>query len=190
MKPDPEITLAELTPGPGDLPSTDEGRLAVLVRAQNGDATALPTLRAILDARPELADQLVKSLGITTAAEEAAVHIEPPNELKREAFRREIAAITRDLAGDPTAAVRLLARRAAFCWFALNVEEERLGNKRGLLAADLEHRMGLIDRRNQQFIESIKALLQAGTGNPPVRPWPWRWHWWRRAARTPTETSA
>ena len=183
-----EITLASLLPT--EIPATDAERLEIFARARAGDPAALPMLRAILDARPALADQLVESLGIATSAAEAIVHLEPANELAKEAYRREIATITRDLAGDPTAAVRLLARRAAFCWVALNMEEERLANgRRGLPLADLSHRLAMIDGRHRQVIESIQALALARTDNPPDRPKRWPWRWWRRAVRTATETS-
>jgi hypothetical protein len=145
------------------VPATPKAVAAVLIRARDGDESALPTLRAIFDAHPQLFEGLTAARQAEKAVVDAACGGgDGTDRLSREVFTREVDAVAVELAGPaPSAAERLLARRAALAWFAVNVEEFLLAknrNDRFRGPEYAEHKLRLIDRRHRQFVTSVKAL--------------------------------
>jgi hypothetical protein len=91
-----------------------EARL-LLGRARDGDVTALPALRSLLDGRPEL----WRDVGdLAQHAELTLVRLAVGDDLfAQEAVRRQLAALKAELAGpSPGPLTRLLVDRVGVCW--------------------------------------------------------------------------
>ena len=104
----------EANPVAVEMTLTEELR-EVLERAEQGDRSALPELRRLLDANPRAwqawgdVAALAEAAGIDLAA--------GPNLVLKESLARKLAALKAELAGPaPSALERLLIERAVVCW--------------------------------------------------------------------------
>jgi hypothetical protein len=155
MKIVPETASDAKPPAPGQ--ETQE----LMKRAKRGDRGSLPEIRALLaDGDRGLsfieagspAEWLRQSLIRNGAGE---------NLLGQEAVRQKLASIQRELEGpDPTPIERLLAERAALCWFIVNQYENAFTNSEGwtIDQADFHHRK--IDRAHSRFLLTLRTLAQ------------------------------
>jgi hypothetical protein len=143
--------------------SLDEVRVLVL-RAQGGDPTAAPRLRVLFDRDPEQLTKLgggdiVASLKDLLVAKDVGGH----DILAREARLRQIDRIRDELAGPgPTTIERLLAERAALCWFELHTLDARVVRRRDeegefRSADDLDC---FRDRAQRRYLAALKTLAQ------------------------------
>jgi hypothetical protein len=140
--------------------SLDEVRTLVQ-RAQMGDRTAAPRLRVLFDRDPE---PLMKLGGGDIAASVKALLVDKDIDndiLAREARLRQVDRIRDELAGPrPTPIERLLADRAALCWFELHSLDARVIRLRGedgegRSADDLDrHR----DRAQRRYFAALRTL--------------------------------
>src|SRR5262245_41679167 len=90
---------------------------ALVKRVQNGDTSALPQLRSVLDANPSI----WRVIGdLASHAEETLLRLIGGNDvLGHEAIRRKLADLKTQLAGDtPTQLEVLLIERIGLCWLA------------------------------------------------------------------------
>jgi hypothetical protein len=143
--------------------SLDEVRVLVL-RAQGGDLTAAPRLRVLSDRDPE---QLMKLGGgdIVASLKDLLVakNVGGNDILARETRLRQIDRIRDELAGPgPTPIERLLAERAALCWFELHTLDAmvvgRWGEEgEGRPADDLDRSR---DRAQRRYLAALKSLAQ------------------------------
>jgi len=135
--------------------------LTVLVKqAQSGDTTAVPAIRSVLDANPNIW-QLVGDLA--AHAEETLLRLIGGGDvLGHEAIRRKLADLKTQLAGDaPTQLEALLIERIGLCWLAVNFAEidaaaARLKDQ-GLTSSSLLAQKRL-DSAHRRYIHAIRAL--------------------------------
>jgi hypothetical protein len=152
-----ETRGASGTPPP---PARGEEARALLERAHKGDATCLPQLRALF-ADPDRGTALVEACGSPavwlretllgqTAGKDLAV---------KEAEMIKLAQVQAELEGpNPTAVEKLLAERAAVCWFLVNRYEERYARAEGLSIKQAEYHQRRIDAAHRRYLSALKTL--------------------------------
>jgi hypothetical protein len=143
---DPPPTLA----GPGDLAELAR-------RVQAGDATALPALRATLEANPEV---WRRAGDLAAHAREALVrHAAGANVVLAESLRLRVEEITRELAGPaPTPLERLLAERGAACWLQANFHDALAAVNPELSPRQAEQLRRSQDSAHRRFLSALKAM--------------------------------
>src|SRR5262249_54878584 len=132
----------------------------LLAKAEHGDLSVLPELRAFLDTRPEVW-QTVGDLA--KHAEQALLSLITGTDLfGQEAIRRKLAEIKTGVgAPSPPPLEKLLAERIAICWLAVHQAE--------MEAADVRQRSPVntsladqarkrLDSANKRYLYSIKQL--------------------------------
>jgi len=167
------------------LPHADE-LTALLRRAREGDRTALPALRKVLDAKPSVW-RAVGDLG--NLAEQAMLDLIAGEDLLvRESVKRTLAQMRQDLCGQKASPLEvLIARRAAVAWLHVSyldvllaraekldaVEARRLQNRRdrvkqphrnNLSGSDVE-----IYRKHAHARDELPRLLWHATQRPDRR---------------------
>ena len=128
------------------------------MRAQEGDASVLPRLRAML--REDRAP-FVELMGNMAAIVERGLSagMFGKNLAAREALVRKLALLRAELAGpDPSPIERLLAERAAFCWMTVYEYERQYANSRDLPPRQAEFHQRRIDAAHRRFLSSLKTL--------------------------------
>ena len=143
-------------PAPG--PETD----ALIKRANNGDQSCLPAIRALLadgdrgesyrDSYGSPAEWFCHNIIKKTAGENVVI---------QEAIDQKLDEIRSELEGpNPMPIVRLLAEPASLCWFIVNSYETAYANASGwnISQADLQHRK--IDKAHARFLSAIRTLAQ------------------------------
>jgi hypothetical protein len=152
-------------PAPADGPGRQvrpvtQGELRELVkRAQQGDQTALPLLRQVLDASPDL----WKYCGDAAKfAEGAWIEVlAGRDQLRRESLLRTVAALKTELAGPSAPPLeRLLAGRVVACWLQAAQADASVAQSqgRGLTAAQLDSVQRRQERSQRSYLAAIKAL--------------------------------
>ena len=140
----------------GDPPARSEAFLAVR-RAEKGDATALPAVRALM-ARPGLAVGLGGDLA-ARAAEALTAAYARSNLLVQEAVAKVAADLRADLAGpSPSVVEQLLAERAACCWLHLNYLEHRLATGGAMDVKLGTYYQKAITHAHNRYLSALKAL--------------------------------
>lgn len=148
--------------GHGDLASQQAERRGnredLWERAQNGDATALPALRALFDAEPDAVEVVDMARQVELSLIKAAAG--PQNLLIREALPRKLAAMRAELGGQgPTPLERLLVERVVLCWLQLHYFEAAYTQNMGSLTlAQGHYHQRRIDRAHRRYLSAIKAL--------------------------------
>jgi hypothetical protein len=139
----------------------------VLKRAQAGDRSVVPQLRAMFDEKPEIVGRFLGEghRELATAAEDAVIEsvcgptCGPTNLLQREILIRDLARTATELAGaDPTPAERLLARRAALCWNVINIYECSLAKHEGITFQQVDFDQRQIDRVHRRLLQTLRTL--------------------------------
>lgn len=132
----------------------------LVARANDGDKSALPKLRAILDEAPSLARKFVdpavqveRSMIQTYAGEDP---------LAKEALPRTLRAMREDLAGDaPSPLEVLLVERVVATWFQLQYFEALYAqNMKDLTITQGEYHQQRIDRAHRRHLSAVKTLAQ------------------------------
>lgn len=157
------MTTPTPPPGPpakGDnLPASTEETLALVARAEKGDASATPPLRKLLD-HPAAVDLLGGNLA--ESAERVLVNARcGENLFRREAIGRKMAHLRAELAGpNPSPVERLLAERAVLCWLHVyHLEVSSAGN--GSMSTQLaDHHQKCLDRAHKRYMSALKALAE------------------------------
>ena len=144
---------------PPTLPMDPSAVEALLKRAARGDASCVPELKALFEhpaALPILRacgsppEWLEKELVESASGENLAI---------REALLRKLAEVRRELEGpNPSPIERLLAERAAICWWIVHRFESAAATARdpSIPLADFHQRR--IDRAHGRFLSSLKTL--------------------------------
>jgi hypothetical protein len=133
-------------------------RLQQLVRrAEQGDQSVLPELRAVLDRDPGLwrfAGDLAR-LAEDSMIALAAGH----NLLLKESLSRKVAELKAELAGPtPSLLDRLLAERVAICWLMASYSDTAYAQAKGTPAPAIEHAWRRQDSAGKRYAEAIKLL--------------------------------
>jgi hypothetical protein len=129
----------------------------LLLRAQEGDATALPELRDVLENRPELWKQLGD---LVAHCEEAILNLAAGKSLlAKESIRKRMDELRAEVSGPkPTPLEKLLVDRVVLCWAQMHlgdldaVQRAQAGQ---LHRVDVERRLTGLQAR---YLASIKQL--------------------------------
>ncbi len=142
---------------PADPPPSIEEVRALLKRAESGDESTLPQLRAAFD-RPDLHFRSILNVE-ELARQTVAGKLVGKDVGSRELLLRKIAALAAELAGpDPTPIERLLADRAAFCWHVVNYYERDYACQDGLSIKQADYHQRRIDSAHRRYLSSLKTL--------------------------------
>ena len=139
--------------------SPDRG---ILDRAVQGDMTALPELRALLDRDPE-AWRIFGDLA--RRAEQDAITLHAGEDLfTRESMTRQLAELRAELEGEsPSPLERLLCRRVTLDWLQVHLADS-IAMCRSPAAknypANAEFREKLRDQAHRRYLRSVKALAE------------------------------
>jgi hypothetical protein len=137
-------------------PETDAEVNALLKRANRGDETCLPEVRAWLDTAPGLVEfngsparHLINDL-VEGYSKDLVI---------REAARRKLAELRAGLEGpNPSPLERLLAERAAVCWFLVNRYESHYAKAKDINIRQAEFLQRRIDAAHRRFLSAVKTL--------------------------------
>jgi hypothetical protein len=132
----------------------------LLRRAREGDRSCLPELRALLG-DPGRGEELLEACGSPARwLEGELVRQAAGDDLAvREAAGRKLAGVREELAGPGATAIeRLLAERAAVCWFLVHRYEGHYAGAEGLSIRQAEFHQGRIDRAHRRFLSALRAL--------------------------------
>jgi hypothetical protein len=141
-------------------PSRGDATNALLKRAARGDESCLPELRALF-ADGSRGEHLVNHYGSPAAWLESDLtdQASGSNLAIREAAETKLAKVRAELAGpNPTAIERLLAERAAICWFLVNRYESVYALAKDLTIRQAEYHQARIDRAHKRFLSALKTL--------------------------------
>ena len=142
--------------------------VALVRRAERGDATAVPALREKL-AVSGVADALGGDIA-RRAADRFLDSCCGKNLASREAMAAKMAQLRAELCGaSPTAVERLLADRAVLCWFHVNQLELTYASKESMTLALAQHYQKSIDRAHRRYLSSLKALAEVRKLNITVQ---------------------
>lgn len=141
---------------PAEISIADQRARDVVKRARAGDRSALPELRELFDREPARymaigfgdVAQLARDREIRRVAKEDLVSIE--------AMRRKLDEMEAELAGpSPSPIEKLLAERAALCWFQVNsLDVFRPGDD----APGIERHESRRDRAHRRYLSALKTL--------------------------------
>jgi len=138
-------------------PSPTNDLVALVRRAEAGDATAMPALRTMMDDN----GALVETFGnLATQVERSILRtLSGKDHLFREASERKLARMRADVAGpNPSPLERLLADRIALCWLALHDAEIRFAQSKDLTFRQAEYWQSRIDVSHCRYLSAIKTL--------------------------------
>ena len=135
---------------------------ALLLRAAEGDEAAAAEAIRACTAAPSLWE---KVSGLQENAERAWVEMlapaGPSGAFTREATRRELGRLRREVAGaDPSPLERLLADRVAMCWLAATHADTQYAQRLavGMSFKESEFHQRRCERANRQLLRSIQTL--------------------------------
>ena len=145
-----------------------EKLIALIDRAQDGDKTALPTLRRVLDEEPriarivDLARDVERSIARRMSGEDV---------FTQEAIPRNLKTMRKDIAGEnPSPLERLLTERIALCWLELQYFEVIYSQSIGQLTIPQgDHHQRRIDKAHRRYLSSIKTLAQIRKMGPMLQ---------------------
>src|SRR5262245_50100575 len=152
----PDTQVRDPRPEPAEAPYTEQVR-ELLFRAQQGDQSVLPQLRAVLDGRPGLWRQLGDLAG--HARDALLALASGPSLLARESIRRRLQEVQAQLAGPaPSPLESLLAERAALCWaqsYLADVDTMAKQRAGGPEAAQADRRAAVCQTR---YLAAVRQL--------------------------------
>ena len=138
-------------------PRDADGQFEILKRAQEGDQSALPQLKAMFDDDPEMHRHFGDLAGCT---EKVMVHrASGKNLLFKEGLERRFRDLREELAGpSPTTIERLLAERAATCWLVLHKVELDEAQSKGATIAQADFYRRRVDSAHRRYLSSLRTL--------------------------------
>jgi hypothetical protein len=131
---------------------------ALVVRAQGGDATALPRIRDILDERPEVWQHLGD---LSAVAERAWITVlAADNPLAVESMKRTVAEMKADLAGEqPTRLERMLVDQVLACWMEAKYLEALSADLRPGSLDQASFRLKRLESAEKRYLNAVKTLI-------------------------------
>lgn len=149
-----ESETLQVKPAAPDLSGLKE----LLERASQGDESAVPTIRVVLDLLP----QAVGFFGgdLARDAERALLNsIAGVNLARREALQRRMDELRAELGGDnPRPLERLLVARVVLCWLHVHHADCQSNLASGASAAHEEYLGRQQERAQRQYLAAIKCL--------------------------------
>jgi hypothetical protein len=130
----------------------------LLRRASKGDEDCLPQLRKLLAEGPR---GIVEAYGSPAQwCRDQLVQKAAGNNLAiQEASERKLKALVAELAGpDPTPIERLLAERAAVCWWLVHEYERRYAAESSMPIIRADYQQRRLDRAHRRFLTALKTL--------------------------------
>jgi hypothetical protein len=136
----------------------DHKRLRALTdRAQQGDRTALPALRELLE-EPDAVDRLGGDLA-RLAQQTLIDRFTGDNLLLKESVTRKLELLRAELAGpNPMPLERLLVERVAACWLHLHHLEQMYAQKESMGLVQGIYYQRSITSAQKRYLAAIKAL--------------------------------
>jgi hypothetical protein len=139
-------------------------------RAQDGDRSALPTIREHLASRPDKYWQLVEYSRVVQNAQVKSYTGE--GLYVHEVMNEVIDRLRKDLGGeDPSPLERLLIERIISCYLHVNFAEnacaETVGTGERLEIA--EYKQKRLDRAHKRYLAAVKALAQIRKMGPAIQ---------------------
>jgi len=140
------------------VPTKDELK-AVVRKAEQGDTTVLPALRAYMGQAPGLWEQRGDMGQLTQTA--LIQHMAGKNLLVQENIARKCAALTQELAGPaPSPLERLLVERIVLCWLQLHYAEAFYFTLKELSIRQDEFHQSRISKAQARYLSAIRTLAQ------------------------------
>jgi hypothetical protein len=144
---------------------TKEEMTELLKRAESGDKTCLPRLRAVLQAEADgkRRGTLLETYGSppTWLRNALVKHTSGGDLVVSEEIHSRFDQLRRELEGpNPTAIERLLAERATFCWFLVYRCEFNLEVVKELSLRQGDYHQRKIDAAHRRFLSSVRTLAQ------------------------------
>jgi hypothetical protein len=139
-------------------PTKDELK-AILRKAEQGDTTVLPALRAYMDQAPGFWEQR-GDMG--KATQTALLHLAAgENLLVQESIARKCAALSQELAGPtPSPLERLLVERIVLCWFQLHYAEALYTQIKDMSLQQAAFHQSRISKAHARYLSAIRTLAQ------------------------------
>lgn len=134
--------------------------MEVLRRADQGDKSCLPALRALLDSGSSRAE-LIEAYGSPAGWMEGRLIQQSAgkNLAMKEAMTRKLENLRAELSGpSPTPLEKLLVDRAVLCWFVVHTYEARYENASDMTIRQGEYHQRRIDKAHARFLSAVKAL--------------------------------
>jgi hypothetical protein len=150
------------TPATPTAPLTREEADKLIKRARKGDAKCLPQLRAFFR-DDEYGRRLLDTYGNPPAWVRTALARNAGGDdlAITEAMPAKLAQVQRELEGPaPTPLERLLAERAAVCWFLVNLYESSYAGAKNQTFRQAEYEQRKIDRAHGRFLSAVRTLAQ------------------------------
>ncbi len=139
-------------------PTKDELK-AVLRKAEQGDTTVLPALRAYMDQAPGFWEQRGDMGQLTQTA--LIQHIAGKNLMVQENIARKCAALTKELAGPtPSPLERLLVERIVLCWLQLHYAEALYTQIKDMSLQQAAFHQSRISKAHARYLSAIRTLAQ------------------------------
>jgi hypothetical protein len=144
---------------------TREELVRLLDQAEKGDKSCLPRLRFVLQAEVDGRRQgrLLEVYGDppTWLREALAKNVGGENLAVTEATEVRMNQLRRELEGpNPSPLERLLAERAAICWFLVNIYELRLASAESMTIQQADSQQRRIDAAHKRFLTAVRTLAQ------------------------------
>jgi hypothetical protein len=139
-------------------PTKDELK-AVLRKAEQGDTTVLPALRAYMDQAPGFWEQRGDLAHATQTA--LIQHVTGKNLMVQETVSRKCAALTQELAGPTHSPLeRLLVERIVLCWLQLHTAEVSYLLTKELTFQQAAFHQQRISKAHAHYLSAIRTLAQ------------------------------
>ena len=147
---------------PSDAPPDAKTFMAMVRRAEKGEARALADVRALLKTHPTLWNSV--SVSLSSAAREALLKAATgTNELAADSIARNMDAMKRKLVGEnPSHLESLLADRIAMCWLRVQCAElsyAAVVNK-SVTFKNGDYLQRQVERADRQYLAAIRTLAQ------------------------------
>lgn len=147
----------------GDVPLPDaKAFLAMVRRAEKGEARALADVRAILKAHPTLWESV--SVSLSSAARGSLLKaVTGTNELAADSIARNMDAMKRKIVGEnPSHLESLLADRIAMCWLRVQYAELSYAAavNKSVTFKNGEYLQRQVERADRQYLAAIRTLAQ------------------------------
>jgi hypothetical protein len=143
----------------------------LLKRLREGDQSALPVFRAMLDLDPDA----IRGSDLARDVEEQILQTLAGEDLgARELYRHRMAALRAAVGGpDPSPLERLLVERIALNWLALHQAERDYQHKLrpgggGVSLAHIDCLQRVMDRAHKRYLGSVMALAKVRKLGPEV----------------------
>jgi hypothetical protein len=130
----------------------------LLKKAEQGDTTVLPALRAYMDLAPGYWEKLGDLAHMTRIGliHQAAGE---KNLMLQETITRKCAALTQELAGPtPSPVERLLVERIVLCWLHLHCAEATYVTLKDLSLRQAEFHQARISKAQARYLSAIRTL--------------------------------